>query len=717
MKIKIISIILSFVLIINIFPISADETDVSIIKQNFRNIYMDNEAASPLMMELLDNQPGFLISDRVVVELQQRVPFDKKRIDSYIKNLRTDGSWMDINYNDKKRSGWEPRLHPERILEMVKAFINPKIEYYKSASLERTIRSAMNYWFNAGLKCPNWYYNEIGVPRTMGTAFILFDEYLTSDERSDAIKLMCNSKFGMTGQNKVWLAGNVMMKAVLMNDSQLLQKSRDIIVSEITKGGVEGIKDDWSFHQHGPQQQFGNYGLAYIYTMGLFSGIFSNTSLAFLPQQIGILSDLLTEGYQWIIWNGKMDISAMGRQLFSSAPLHKALSLAFAANSLPNWSSSEFMSNSFSDNNSFVGHKHFWQSDYTVSRRKNWMATLKMSSQRVIGVESLNGDNMRGYYMADGAYYIYKDGSEYYDIFPLWDWRRLPGVTAYLNGNAPMSQPDKKDKFSNKTNFVGGLSDGSNGMSAMQIRKDGLSVDKFWLFTDSAVICMGAGIESDSTLEVVTSVEQCWEKSNVQIFRGKNRLSFKNTSEYDISDLRILHNNTGYMFLQDKGNCVIDISKVKGSWHDIMQMYPQDTVDGNVFSVYIKHGVSPNNASYTYIIIPQADINTLKNFDRNVYHVLSNDRNIQALIHDNVCWASVKNTSAINISDSVKVDFLTAGLYRIEVWKENVVSVMYSDPTQQLDTVSFLINNKKYSSSLPDGVMKGTTVQISLLNE
>ena len=59
------------------------------------------------------------------------------------------------------------------------------------------------------------------------------------------------------------------------------------------------------------------------------------------------------------------------------------------------------------------------------------MASLKMASDRVMGVETMNGDNMKGYYMADGALYIYKDATEYYDIFPLWDWRKLPGVTCY----------------------------------------------------------------------------------------------------------------------------------------------------------------------------------------------------------------------------------------------------------------------------------------------
>ena len=72
------------------------------------------------------------------------------------------------------------------------------------------------------------------------------------------------SEFGRTGQNKVWLAGNVMTRALLQNDRQLVKAARDTIASEIFVGREEGIKSDWSFHQHGPQQQFGNYGMSFL---------------------------------------------------------------------------------------------------------------------------------------------------------------------------------------------------------------------------------------------------------------------------------------------------------------------------------------------------------------------------------------------------------------------------------------------------------------------
>ncbi|WP_418944879.1 hypothetical protein [Phocaeicola plebeius] len=97
---------------------------------------------------------------------------------------------------------------------------------------------------------------------------------------------------------------------------------------------LKALQADGCFHQHGPQPQFGNYGLAYVYTMSLLSGLFSDTSMAFTPSQLEVIAGLLEEGYQWVIWQGEMDIASLGRQLFASAPLHKALSLAFAATEL-----------------------------------------------------------------------------------------------------------------------------------------------------------------------------------------------------------------------------------------------------------------------------------------------------------------------------------------------------------------------------------------------
>lgn len=44
---------------------------------------------------------------------------------------------------------------------------------------------------------------------------------------------MDKAKIGMTAQNRVWLAGNVIVKGLLLGDIQMIQRARDVINSEI----------------------------------------------------------------------------------------------------------------------------------------------------------------------------------------------------------------------------------------------------------------------------------------------------------------------------------------------------------------------------------------------------------------------------------------------------------------------------------------------------
>lgn len=97
----------------------------------------------------------------------------------------------------------------------------------------------MKYWFVQKPVCKNWWYNQIGIPRTLGPAFLLFETEMTEKEKQEAIRVMEQSQFGMTGQNKVWLAGNVLIRGLLLNDTELIKEARENICSEIVLGQKE----------------------------------------------------------------------------------------------------------------------------------------------------------------------------------------------------------------------------------------------------------------------------------------------------------------------------------------------------------------------------------------------------------------------------------------------------------------------------------------------
>lgn len=715
-------IMVSIVLLLSSLTVGAVSHDELLrIKQNFSDMLIPSDK-DPFHLKsiLISIPPEEEISDQAVVELHQRYPLNMDKMKLYLSSISADGLWPDINYEDKKRSGWEPKIHAERILELVKLYYSKQTPYYQSSDVEVVIHKALGYWFRVKPVCLNWWYNQIGIPKTLGTAFILFEQKLTPEEKEAAISVMENAKFGMTGQNKVWLAGNVMMRALLQNDVALTKEARDIIVSEIVTGGAEGIKDDWCFHQHGSQQQFGNYGLSFVSGMSFFSGVFAGTSLAFNEQQLGIISALIDKGYRWVLWKGTMDVSALGRQLFHHAQVHKALSLAFASSELGGGKSKQcsIVAKALLDENYnsrqtnlLIGHKHFWQSDYTIHRRPQWMASVKMASKRVVGVEMMNGDNMQGYYMADGATYIYKNGEEYLDIFPLWDWRKVPGVTAF-QADAPMPLI-KNYQPRNQSSFVGGVSDGKQGMTAMEINRAGIKAYKSWVFTDDFVLCLGAGIQADSNLVVTTAIEQCHKKGELTILQGEKWINVGDKQMYSGKEQRFFHNQTGYILWNNPKDCVAEVNHRTGQWHDVMQMYRSKDVEGDVVSIYLEHGVSPQKGTYQYLMLPATDQGKTKSFDLSAIQLIRNDEIAQAVYtkKNSTWWITAYQPLTIPLISGYPLEILTPGIYMIREVKGKY-ELSCADPTHQQEIIKLRFKNKDIAVPLSEE--KGKTVSVNL---
>lgn len=629
---------------------------LDILKSNYKAILISaTNKNDTLLKDLIRIKPETEFSDQAVIELHERYPFDLKKITAYLSTITEEGAWPDINYQDTKRSGWDAKRHADRVLELSKLYYSPDTRYFHSDKVMKCIHRALHYWFKTNPQCKNWWYNQIGIPKTLGTAFILLEEQLSEEEKSDAIRVMKAAKLGMTGQNKVWLAGNVLIRALLEEDEELVKAARDAIASEIVLGGKEGIKNDWSFHQHGAQLQFGNYGLSFVTSMSFFSHVFRNTIYEFDKQQLDILVSLINNGYRWIIWNRYMDINALGRQLFHNAPIHKAYSIAFAAARLG-------LAEGFPKAaNTLTGHKHFDDSDYSVHRSKNWMASVRMSSNRVTGTELVNEDNLKGYYLGDGATYYYTQGDEYLNVFPFWDWRKIPGVTAYED-NAPMPNINQT-RSNNRSDRVGGLSKGNQGMAAMELNRDRLKAYKAWVFTDDFVVCMGAGIEADTLLAVTTSIEQCLKKGKLSMWNGKKWMTLKETNKLYGPDLRFFHNRTGYIVLNGD-TCVAEAQKRTGQWRDFMKMYRPDTVKGEVVSLHLQHGTHPQDKSYLYIVFPATERSNINNFDTKSIKVIQNDSTAQILYlpHSGCYWAAVYTPGEINAGRTCFTAD-TAGMY------------------------------------------------------
>ena len=104
---------------------------------------------------------------------------------------------------------------------------------------------------------------------------------------------------------------------------------------------------------------------------------------------------------------------------------------------------------------------------HTVHHRPGFSLDIRTWSSRTENAECVNKENLLGAHLADGAAYLYVDGTEYVDIFPSWDWRKVPGVLArQQHAVRPVCQFESLGS----AQFVGGVEvnfEGIGGVVAM----------------------------------------------------------------------------------------------------------------------------------------------------------------------------------------------------------------------------------------------------------
>ena len=317
-------------------------------------------------------------NDVLLLQLYMSVHLPDSEVEALLDSYDWEsGSWKDIDYEADDRGRWPATLHVTRMYSLAKLYNAGNERWKGSAELGRLLHLSMRWWFTNMPVCPNWWHNDIGVPKKMTAVLLMLREELSQEEIGGGVKVLERAKFGRTGQNKAWLAGNNLMKGLLIDDEQLVIRARDYIAEEIFITQQEGIQEDWSFHQHGPQIQFGNYGLAYAEGMSFWLRVLKGTKYDFTPEQKEIVGNLISEGICRSVWKGVMDPSFCGRQNFIDAGPGKAFSLAVTALNMSEAvdSQSDFFRRIAAENlqpsvfsNTLVGAKYFNRSDCGIYR-------------------------------------------------------------------------------------------------------------------------------------------------------------------------------------------------------------------------------------------------------------------------------------------------------------------------------------------------------------
>lgn len=626
----------------------------------------------------------------------------KENMQRLMKTLKEDGSWPDIDYTSKQRGEWPTCNHLVRTLDLAIAYQSPGIE--NKSEVLKAVKSSMNYWIKNDFICPNWWYPEIGVPKLLGPIMLLIQPSLSTVEFNAGVKILHRAKIGMTGQNRVWLSGNVIYHSILTGDTAMIRQASEAIQSEVKITDGEGIQADNSFHQHGPQQQFGNYGLAFAGDILQWAVMLDNTAYQFDDSKMGILRNYVLKGMRWVVWKNYFDVSACGRQLFPNSQAEKARSLASIYHEMASIDIS-YAADYQNALQNFTGNIHFWKSDMTIHRTPDFYASLKMCSSRVAGSESCNNENISGYHLGDAALLVYRRGDEYENIFPFWDWRKIPGITG-VEDNQPLPVLTAKG-YTIKSDFVGGVSDENNGMAGMYYVRDGIEACKSYFFFNDIIVCLGAGVSSELDKPVTTSVNQCLLKGNVLI-HNNNKTSILSQGKHSINNAQwIVHDSIGYYFPQS-GIVEMDNEEKSGSWNKVMGAMPDTKLKAGIFNLYIQHGNKPVNSSYAYYILPQAGEEKMMQRPNDI-HIISNTKSLQCIqsMKDKmtgICFYE-KGSLAIPGQPTITVD--TPCMIMLAE-KNGKKELNIADPTHLAKTIKVIISGKIVGKQLT-GQFNSTT--------
>ncbi|HYI09979.1 MAG TPA: polysaccharide lyase family 8 super-sandwich domain-containing protein [Thermoanaerobaculia bacterium] len=543
--------------------------------------------------------------------------------------LRSDGSWTDLTYNSTPDGYWSPWEHSRRLIVMAKAYNTPGQGLYRDRTLLGQIDAALawtkTFYGATVLPTGNWWFWTIGIPIDLGPTLVLMQGHADAAVVNDLVNAMHlrigNSPTARglvgpvpTGQNLVWSSFTHLCLALLKNDPVMLAAVRDAMAAVARPTAAEGIKRDRSFHQHGAQLYTGGYGGSFANDVARYALLTGGTSYQMPADALASFSDYIADGIAWSLYGSYFDVSVISREVaresttgfngiaallqasqFTSPRQDEIRSAAAkmleswngsvpselaglaarveAAHATPAWPS---------------GHRHYFASDYSVHRRANWFASVKMFSTRTKSGEKTNEENLRGSRQSDGRFYLVLRGDEYFgrNIWPAFDWTRLPGTTVEQKADTANATYG----YGTRT-LAGGTGDGRNGVAAMELAplNSVLFARKAYFFFDDAIAALTNSITSPSGNRVETIVNQ-WPLLNP---------SAPLTRRDDWAHLE----GVGYWF-PTGGTIKTAREERSGTWSALGGSPDTTTYTKPIVSLWLDHGVTPVNATAEYVVVP-----------------------------------------------------------------------------------------------------------------
>ena len=611
--------------------------------------------------------------------------------------LRLDGTWPGLEYNKKGHMPIEHLKNVRRLSESHERYCPDPSRKADCKKIEDAALKSLRYWFShrEKLVSDNWWMNEIGAPRELAPVAFLMWDVVPESLRLQVVSQFPESPSG-NGANRAWISELVAIRGILQQRDSLVRLGLQNIKSTVMVTDQEGHQEDHSYFMHGNLLYNGAYGKISLSIVAKWADLCRETVFAFDQETVRAASALALDGSRWMMWKGIVDPMVLGREIARKGGDSRSEGILSTIERLSRIDSLNknyynlWMKNIKEGSpDSLRGCRYFWRGEFMVCRDSAHYVSLKMSSKNTVGSESINRENRKGKWLGMGVLSVYNSEGAYGNIYPLWDWSKLPGVT----GDGSVEQKEKR--VTNMAEFVGGLSDGEYGVAAMELVRQGIGGKKSWFFVDGLVVALGAGISSTLDGEITTSLDQ-------RIYRSKAAVQESGDVVYDLlySTKAAWHDSIGYRSL-DGEPFYVQVQKRNGNWKEIGTSKEQENAP--VMSLWRSHGVRPKDAGYAYsVAVNVGRDDFLKDADKNGAEILENSSRAQ------VVQVASKSFVAGTLYESQKIQF---GSVRLSFSGPCVFLVELQGKKMKL----VLADPTKKQSSLKVDVEKVTGGKVSLL--
>lgn len=536
----------------------------------------------------------------------------------------------------------------------------------------------------------------------------------------------------MTGANLVdSVKGVFVPHLVLKQEDKINYAIASMLTTLNTVSEGDGFYKDGSFIQHDNISYTGSYGVELL--KGI-SGLIDNLGLTEFNisnnPEISKLYDIIDKAYIPLIYNGALMDMTRGRAISRPGNTdhsngHVILDcLIIIGNSSPEPHKTEILSRAkrillddinhldkitdparrkramdlLKDKSIKIADKLIMSKEYasmnrTVHHAENFGFGISKSSKRIANYELINGENKKGWHTGDGMTYLYNsDSNQFTDHF--WatvDYMRLPGTTVdtgkryYDHAQYGDGEGTPNNSWAGGTTIDGKY--GASGMNLQSKRKEGttLTANKSWFMFDDEVIALGSNIDSTDGRDIESIVEQRMINGDNEfivngIVKSKELGYSESIKEASWAYLEGNDENSsiGYYFPEKQEINVLREERT-GNYKDVNN--GQDaSYTRNFLTMYFNHGKSPEDAKYSYSILPGKTPTEVEEYSKNPdYEVLSNTNEIHAVRENKL------NILAANFfEDGIQtIDGLTVDKKASVMVKNNGdnLEISVSDPT------------------------------------